>query len=596
MNKQLYPFFVGSLLIAWPQNAKASKNSQKPNILLVLMDDLGYADVGFMPGSSPDVYTPNIDVVAQQSTIFQSAYVTHPFSGPSRAGLMTGRSPHCLGSQFNLASFTDKGITTSEPFISDVLKDAGYYTGVIGKWHLGESPEYHPNNRGFDFFYGFLGGGHEYFTDTWISKSTFNPLTYSAGNYNGEYKSPLMLNKDYVDTTNGLYCTDVLTDAAVNFFDVASKDNKPFFLYLAYNAPHTPLQAQQKDITELKQKLGSKAAADGSDRLTYTAMMYNVDYNFKKLIDKLKATGEYNNTVIVFLSDNGGKTTSGANNSPLKGTKGDATEGGFRVPMFIHWPAGNVPQAYVNPYNYSSLDFYPTFANLAGATIPTNKTYDGINVWGNIINKTNPRKDSTLFAMRHQGGFNYTGVVQNNYKLYSTGNGTWLLYNLTTDIGETTNIASANPTVVASMKEAVYKWTWKHIRPLWFDAPTYGFEDMWISTSMPNFGKTFGSIYKSDDYKTTGVKSVNTNNENLPNIYVNQKSNKLEIVFNKILNSDVEVLIYDIQGRLLSKQIEKVQNENKYAFGIDSLLSNGVYIVQVKMGIESFSKQIALLR
>ena len=346
----------------------------------------------------------------------------------------------------------------------------------------------------------------------------------------------------------------------------------------------------------MKQKLGSKAAADGSDRLTYTAMMYNVDYNFKKLIDKLKATGEYNNTVIVFLSDNGGKTTSGANNSPLKGTKGDATEGGFRVPMFIHWPAGNVPQAYVNPYNYSSLDFYPTFANLAGATIPTNKTYDGINVWGNIINKTNPRKDSTLFAMRHQGGFNYTGVVQNNYKLYSTGNGTWLLYNLTTDIGETTNIASANPTVVASMKEAVYKWTWKHIRPLWFDAPTYGFEDMWISTSMPNFGKTFGSIYKSDDYKTTGVKSVNTNNENLPNIYVNQKSNKLEIVFNKILNSDVEVLLYDIQGRLLSKQIEKVQNENKYAFGIDSLLSNGVYIVQVNMGIESFSKQIALLR
>lgn len=595
MKKPLYPIFVGSFLAVGVQNTIAN-NPTKPNILLVLMDDLGYADVGFMPGSAPDVCTPNIDFVAQQSTIFQSAYVTHPFSGPSRAGLMTGRSPHNLGSQFNLASFTDKGITTTEPFISSILKNAGYYTGIIGKWHLGETPEYHPNNRGFDYFYGFLGGGHEYFTDSWISKSSFNPSTYSAGNYNGEYKSPLMLNNEYVDTAKGLYCTDVLTDAAVNFLDVASKDNKPFFLYMSYNAPHTPLQAQQKDINELKQKLGSKAAADGTDRLTYTAMMYNADYNFKRLVDKLKATGEYNNTVIVFLSDNGGKTSSGANNSPLRGAKGDAYEGGSRVPMFIHWPAGNVPQGFTNTYNFSTLDFYPTFANLAGATIPTNKVIEGINVWSDIINKTNPRNDSSLYVMRHQGGFNYTGVVRNNFKLYTSGNGTWVLYNLLTDISETTNIASANPTIVATMREAAYKWTWKHIRPLWFDAPTYGFEDMWITSNMPNFGKTFGSLFKADDYKITSTKSISLQNKNMPYVFINQHATTLDIVFDEEINTTIDVLLYDNQGKLLIKQNALVKYDNKFSIGINSFLPNGYYIIRTKIGHETFSKQIALMR
>ncbi len=597
MKKTFYPLFVGGILSSGFQQANAGNNLQKPNILLILMDDLGYADVGFMPGASPDISTPNIDAIAYDGTIFTSSYVCHPFSGPSRTGLMTGRMPHCLGAQYNLAAFSKKGIDTSEIFISNVMKDAGYYTGIVGKWHLGEETVYHPNNRGFDYFYGFLGGGHEYFSDTWINQTTYNSLSYSEGNYNGEYNRPMMLNSNYVATDKGLYCTDLLTDAAIGFFDNASKDTKPFFLYLSYNAPHTPVQAKASDITAIKAKLGTKAAADGSVRLTYTAMMYNVDVNFKRLIDKLKSTGKFDNTLIVFLSDNGGKTTAGALNSPLKGAKGDTYEGGFRVPMFMHWPAGNVPQGYTNSYNFSSLDFYPTFAYLAGATISPQKKYDGLNVWNDIINKTNPRKDSTIYAMRQQGGFNYTGVVKNNYKLYTSGNGTWYLYDLSTDIGETKNIASQFPDIVAAMKEAVYKWTWTIITPKFFDAPSYGFEASWISTNMPNFGKTFGALYNANDYKlNTGTSIIHFNN-NIKSIIAQSGGSTVKIETGSYNFSAVDAALYDIQGRLVQLEMNLSQTDTRvYTFNVDKRLSKGLYFVVAKAGSDCISEPIVVSR
>jgi len=501
MKSHSYLRWIPILILSLISINNISAKSSKPNILVILMDDLGYADVGFMPGAASDIYTPNIDKLAQMGTVFTSAYVSHPFCGPSRTSIMTGRMPHTIGAQFNLAAFSDKGITTSESFISNLLKDAGYYTGIIGKWHLGEESQFHPNNRGFDYFYGFLGGGHEYFSNTWLNAATYNPSKYKTGNYAGDYNRPMMENGKFVSTPADSYCTDELTNAGEKFIDLAKQENKPFFLIMSYNAPHTPIQAMPKDIAALKSTLGAKAATDGSERLTYTAMMYNADYNIKRLVEKLKTTGNFNNTLIVFLSDNGGKTEKGANNSPLKGKKGDAYEGGFRVPMFFCWPQGGVPQGYTNPYNFSSLDFYPTFAYLAGVHIPSDKKFDGINVWENVINKSDPRPESNIFVMRHQSPFNYTGVVKNNYKLYTSGNGKWYLYDLKTDIGENTDISASHPDLVKEMKKAVYEWSWTHIQPEFFDAPRFGFEEEWIKNNMPNFGKTFGNIYNANDYK-----------------------------------------------------------------------------------------------
>ncbi|WP_109831755.1 sulfatase-like hydrolase/transferase [Reichenbachiella versicolor] len=472
---------------------------RKPNILLILMDDLGYADVGFMPDAAKDIYTPNLDQLAQEGTIFTSAHVTHPFCGPSRTSIMTGRMPHALGAQYNLAAFSGNGITTSEKFISKAIDEAGYYTGIIGKWHLGEEEQFHPLSRGFDYFYGFLGGGHEYFSNTWIDPTSFNPSDYEAGNYPGNYNRPMMNGNEYIASDKGLYCTDVLTDAGIEFIDNASKDDQPFFLWMSYNAPHTPVQAMPSDIEELQKILGNNAATKNK-RLTYTAMMYNVDYNIKRLIDQLKNSNQYDDTMIIFLSDNGGKPPAGANNKPLRGRKGDAYEGGHRVPMFIHWPKGGVQEGKITSYNFSTLDFYPTFAALTGAKIDDGKITEGINVWNDIVNLTDPRKDKPLFIMRQMNGINRTGVIKNNLKLYTWGNGDWQLYDLSKDIGETNDVSSKFKKEVETMKRSIYEWTWTQKKPAFFDSPSYKFEENWNKNNMPNFGKTFGQMYNHEDY------------------------------------------------------------------------------------------------
>ncbi|WP_044209181.1 sulfatase-like hydrolase/transferase [Flammeovirga sp. OC4] len=491
--------------------ADDKKKSPRPNIILILMDDLGYADVGFMPQSAKDIYTPNIDKLASQGTVFTSAYVTHPFCGPSRTGIMTGRMPHVFGAQFNLAAFSGYGVAKGETFISDVLQNAGYHTGAIGKWHLGEDGDYHPLERGFDYFYGFLGGGHEYHSKTWMQASTYTPEKYSVGAYGKDYNRPMMKNKTYVETEKGKYVTDVLTDATLEFIDESKDKEQPFFLYLAYNAPHTPIQAKAEDIKAMQKTLGADAAEAGSKRLTYTAMMYNVDYNIKRIVEKLEKNGELDNTMIVFMSDNGGKPVAGANNFPLKGRKGDAYEGGFRVPMFVYYPNSKMKKGDVNAYNFSALDFFPTFAKLAGAQIPKDKILDGKEVSQNIIKNTNPREDESIYVLRHYFGkaqkapkaLNRVGVVRNNYKLYTDGSGKWSLFDLSTDITEKKNIAPQHPSIVKEMKNTVNEWTytWEDKRPEFFDGPRYDFESKWNATSMPNFNKTFGKMHQNNKSK-----------------------------------------------------------------------------------------------
>ncbi|MGB5419060.1 sulfatase family protein [Algibacter sp.] len=462
------------------QSVKTNEiKTTRPNIIIIMTDDQGYADVGF--NGSKEMITPALDKLAKEGTIFSSAYVTHPFCGPSRAGLLTGRYPHEFGSQFNLPANSEKsvgeGIPLSEKFMSSQLQESGYYTGIIGKWHLGAVAGYEPKDRGFDYFYGFLGGGHNFFPEDYVKKYKQQK---EAGNKNiWEYLAPLQRNG--VEVEESEYLTDELSHDAVRFVNNASKKDQPFFLYLAYNAPHTPLEAKEEDMQKFS-NIKDKA------RQTYAAMVYAVDRGVGELVVALKATNQYENTLIVFLSDNGGRTDQGANNAPLRGVKGDTYEGGFRVPMFFHWP-NKVPAGKHYEYPVSALDLYPTFVGLAKATISKDKQLDGKNIWNSIVKSENARKGEMIFSMRHRAGFSDVGVRQDEWKATKAYNGPWKLYNIDSDISEKHDVSGKYPEQLEKMVLGAKKWSEKHTEPRWFDPESLS--KVWTDKEMAKFLNTF---------------------------------------------------------------------------------------------------------
>lgn len=459
----------------------AFADAPRPNIIVILCDDLGYADVGF--NGAKDIKTAELDRLAASGTIFSSAYVAHPFCGPSRMGLMAGRYPHEFGAPFNLPnsglgieSYNQEGIDVNEVLISTVLQDAGYFTGAIGKWHMGWEPQFHPNNRGFDDYYGFLGGGHQYFPEKF--KPAYERQKKRGVKWINDYLLPLEHNGVEVDEKE--YITDALSREAVRFVTQAAEKEEPFFLYLAYNAPHSPLEATEEDL-----KLYSHI--DDKKRRTYAAMVHAVDRGVGELVASLKETGEYEDTLIVFFSDNGGKESLGADNGPLRNGKGSVAEGGFRVPMFFHWPE-KVPEV-VYPHPVSALDFYPTFASLAGASIPEGKKLDGKNIWEDLLAGRNPRADEMIMAVRHRLGYSDVGARQDQWKLRREGTGPWQFFNVEDDIGENKDLSSDHPHLMRSMISEVEAWSKSHTDPRFFYTEEEG--EQWEAKSMPRYDETF---------------------------------------------------------------------------------------------------------
>lgn len=457
----------------------------RPNILIIMCDDLGYADVGF--NGATDIRTPELDRLAAAGTVCTSAYVAHPFCGPSRMGLLSGRYPHEFGGQFNhppyqegLTEYDTLGIPQSETLISTVLQKAGYFTGAIGKWHLGIDKPFHPNNRGFDDFYGFLGGGHMYFPEKYTG-------IYARQKKNGvkrinEYVFPLEHNGQPVEPKG--YLTDELSGEAVRFLnEAAARQQQPFFLYLCYNAPHAPMAATEADLAEFPEIGNAK-------RRTYAAMVYAVDRGVGRMVQTLKQNGQFDNTLILFLSDNGGKPSLGASNAPLRGRKGDTWEGGFRVPMFWHWP-GKIPAQKVD-FPVSSLDFYPTFTALAGGRIPPGKKLDGKNIFQGLEAGENPRKGDLIFSLRHRNSYSDVSVRRDDWKVVRYANQPWRLFNITADPGETRDLAAQYPERVKEMIQAAQQWSTTHTQPLWFHAAAA--RDAWTENHMPRFEKTFEPI------------------------------------------------------------------------------------------------------
>lgn len=458
--------------------SQESSQAKQPNILLVLCDDLGYNDVGF--NGSSDIVTPNLDKLANTGVVFTSAYVTHPFCGPSRASILTGRYPHLIGTPYNLredGSRPNIGVPAEETYISTVLQNAGYHTAAIGKWHLGFGPDFCPNDRGFTDFYGFLGGGHEYFPEKF--NETYQQQVRAGVSPIREYIRPLEHNGVEVDEKE--YITDALSREAVRVIQESSDMQKPFFMYLAYNAPHVPLQAKEEDMAQFPN-------IEDKDRRTYAGMVYAVDRGVGKIVEALKETGQLENTLIVFFSDNGGNIDHGASNLPLKGTKGDTWEGGFRTPMFFHWPEKLKGGSRFDEA-VSSLDLYPTFAAIANASVPAQKVLDGQDILPDLTGEKSTLKDRTIFALRYREGYSDVGIRQNEWKATRMGNEPWQLYKITDDLGEKKDMSNRFPEKLREMVNMAEKWSQTHVRPLW----VYSQKDLelWNSGVLPGYEGTF---------------------------------------------------------------------------------------------------------
>ena len=471
------PFAVITLLLA---NYAMAQDS-RPNILVVLCDDLGYNDVGF--NGSKDIKTPELDKLAHGGTIFTSAYVAHPFCGPSRSAILTGRYPHFTGTAYNLFQNSSEedadnmGVPIEETYMSKILQEAGYYTSAVGKWHLGAAPKFHPNKRGFNNFYGFLGGGHEYFPEQY--HKTYQEQLNKGNKNIRDYLKPLEHNGRDVEETE--YLTDAFSREAIRDIKIAAEKKKPFFIYLAYNAPHVPLQAKAEDLKKF-------ANIKDKDRRTYAAMVYAVDRGIGQIVRNLKETKQYENTLIVFLSDNGGNTDHGANNYPLKGTKGDTWEGGYRVPMFFHWPKKIDGKKHYD-FPVSALDLYPTFVQLAKTKVSSNKKLDGKDIMADVLAGTDSYKDKMIYSLRYREGYSDVGGRQGDWKITRMANEPWGLFNIKQDIGEKKNLSGRYPELLEKMVAETEKWTKGFVKPLWY----YSLKDeeYWNDGRMPRYDETF---------------------------------------------------------------------------------------------------------
>jgi arylsulfatase A-like enzyme len=426
-----------------------SQTTKKPNIIVILVDDMGYADVGF--NGCKDIPTPNIDRIATNGVKFTNGYVTFSVCGPSRAGLLTGRYPQRFGYERNpqyRPHDPNMGLPKEENTLAKSLKQVGYTSGIIGKWHQGADISNHPLNRGFNEFFGHLGGGHQYFPEDLTIKDS-----YSVDNDEGmSYKTWIMRNHQPIQTKK--YLTDEFSDEAVQFVERNQKE--PFFLYLAYNAPHAPLQATQEyldrfpDITDKKRK-------------TYASMVSAVDDGVGKLLDKLESLNLDKNTLVYFLSDNGGpEQHNGSDNGVLREGKSSIYEGGYRVPFAMQWK-GTVPSGvYNNPI--SSLDIFATIATLSKAPIKKDRPLDGVNMIPFIIGKNKGMPHETIYLRKFdEQAFS---LRYKDLKLVLKKDGIPQLFDLRNDIGEQNDIAKQFPDQVAKLDKIRLDWNSQLIEPI----------------------------------------------------------------------------------------------------------------------------------
>ena len=441
--------------------AKAA--DRQPNVVVLFADDLGYGELSCQ--GNPEIPTPHIDSIAKNGVRFTSGYVAGPNCSPSRAGLLTGRTPTRFGYEFNPTGALNEepgfGLPSNEITIAETLQDAGYTTGLIGKWHQGGTAKYHPFRHGFDEFFGFTHEGH-YFVPPpyngvtsllrrktlpggvvgqWIGKKNLHYHTWPRNEPDYDANNPIVRGGQPVVETE--YLTDALTREAVDFID--RHDDKPFFLYLAYNAVHSPLQGAEAYMKKF-------AHIEDIHRRIFAAMLANMDDSVGSVLKQLRKSGLEENTMVFFLSDNGGPTKElTSSNLPLRGSKGQMYEGAIRVPFMMQWK-GKISAGQVYDKPVSSFDIFGTAAaNCADATKP--QQVEGVDLIPFLTGKNEGTPHETLYW--RQGG--KTALRHGDWKLVrmgkrlTAGKSRWELYDLSKDIAEENNLAAAHPDRVAEL-------------------------------------------------------------------------------------------------------------------------------------------------
>lgn len=437
-------FFLTAILAAACVHAQTPA---KPNIIIIVADDLGWGDVGF---NGSEIKTPNLDQLSQEGVVLNRYYVT-PICSPTRAGLMTGRYPNRFGLRQNvIAPWLNFGVDTTEEFLPQLLAKAGYKNrAAIGKWHLGHAKKaYLPLNRGFTHFYGHYNGAIDFFTQ--------------------EREGERDWHNDWKASFDKGYATDLITNETMKCIKAYKKDG-PFFLYIAYNAPHAPLQAKEKDLKQYgydpsKPKFGNGGAGNeealkgrgNTKRQTYAAMVTAMDEGIGKILETLKSEGLEENTLVLFHSDNGAETEQGGSSGALRGQKFQEWDGGVRAPAVIKWPKGFEGGRTIDQLT-GYIDVAPTLHEITGIQSQPAKKYDGISIFS-VLKNSQKSIDRSIYL-------GYGSIIRNDWKLVKakTGNPKMeleedMLFNIISDPAESKNVKGFNQGVYKTLMEEVDKY------------------------------------------------------------------------------------------------------------------------------------------
>ena len=456
MNHKLT--LLAALLIAPLATRSLAEDADKPNIILVMPDDVGYGDYACL--GSPIMKTPSVDAFKKQSLLLTEFHVS-PTCAPTRAALLSGRHEFKNGVTHTIYERERMSLDTFT--LPQMLKTAGYTTGIFGKWHLGDEEEYRPENRGFDEVYTHGGGG--------IGQTYPGSCGDAPGNTN--INPALWHNGKWVKTTG--YCTDLFFDQSIKWMDAKRKEEQPFFAYVSLNAAHSPHVLPEEYY---KHYLGKPQVNEKMAK--FFGMIENVDTNFGKLIEKIDEWGIADNTLVIYLgSDNGGTLGHKIYNADRRGTKGRPYQGSTRVPCFFRWPNGNIPADMDRDALTSGTDIYPTLAAIAGAELSdeVKQQVEGLSLLPLL---KNPKAEWPYRTLVHHVGrwekgkaedLKYTtcSIQDDRFALVNNKE----LYDLKVDPGEQKNVISKHPEVVEKLRAAYEKW-WMETQPFMVNEDAMG--------------------------------------------------------------------------------------------------------------------------
>lgn len=422
-----------------------TQSKHRPNIVLIMADDLGYGDVGCY--GCKDIHTPAVDSLAEEGVRFTAFYSNAPECTPTRTALLTGRYQQRVGGlecalgignvgryddAIRLRQTHDLGLPAEETSIARMLKDAGYATAISGKWHLGYDPKFFPSRHGFDSWFGPVGGATDYF-------------------HHIEYTGQLALYEDDKPVQREGYLTDLITDEAVSF--IRGSRSKPFFLYVAYTAPHTPYQGP----SDKKPESVSQENYNKGSRETFAAMVERMDQGIDRIMKTLDDSGLTDNTLVIFMSDNGANRT--GNNSPFSGFKGNLFDGGIRVPCIAKWP-GMLARGAVSDQSCMTMDFSRSIVRAAGTKPPAGRAFDGIDIL-QVVEKNESIQKRTLFWRARRGQWTRKAVRDGSLKYIRLQHGDDVkeyLFDLERDPAEKNNLFKEQPDNVQRLKILLRNW------------------------------------------------------------------------------------------------------------------------------------------